>query len=232
MQKILENVYCFSNLLVGRVYAIKDADGWTIIDAGLSLAVPRILAQLKRAGYSATDVKRILVTHAHVDHVGGLPALYEATKAQVICSAFERPYVEGKKPLVQPNRNDVPPLARMMMPSKPPSMAGTPVARVLKEGDVLPEVLGGLQAVATPGHSPGHMSYWHPALKVLFTGDVVMRILAPGLRLPFAGFTSDMKQNKRSIQHIAALEPELLLFGHGVSMHDAAPKLKAFAGKL
>ena len=232
MQKLLENVYCFSNLLVGRVYAIKDADGWTIIDAGLKLAVPRILAQLKRAGYAATDVKRILITHAHPDHVGGLPDLRSVTGAAVICSAFERPYVEGKKPVVQPNRNDVPPLARMMLSSKPTAMKGTPVARVLKEGDTLPEVLGGLQAVATPGHSPGHMSFWHPTLKVLFIGDVVMRILAPGLRLPFAGFTTDMKQNKRSVQHIAALEPELLLFGHGVPMHDAAPKLKAFASKL
>jgi glyoxylase-like metal-dependent hydrolase (beta-lactamase superfamily II) len=57
-------------------------------------------------------------------------------------------------------------------------------------------------------------------------------VLAPGLRLPFAGFTTDMRQNRRSIQRIAALEPQLLLFGHGVPMHDAAPTLKAFASKL
>lgn len=232
MQKIIDNVYCFSNLLVGRVYSIKDADGWTIIDAGLKFAVPRVLAQLKQAGYSATDVKRILVTHAHPDHVGGLPDLRAVTGAAVICSAYERPYVEGKKPVVQPSRSDVPPLARMMMPNKPTTMNGVAVARVLQDGDTLPEVLGGLQAVATPGHSPGHMSFWHPTLKVLFTGDVVMHILAPGLRLPFAGFTTDMRQNKRSVQRIAALEPELLLFGHGVPMRDAAPKLKAFASKL
>ncbi len=232
MKKILDNVYCFSNLLVGRVYAIKDADGWTIIDAGLRLAVPRILGQIKQAGYAATDIKRILVTHAHPDHVGGLPDLRAVSGAAVICSAEERPFVEGERALVSPNREDVPPLARMMMSGKPTAMPGTSVARVLQEGDVLPEVLGGLQAVATPGHSPGHMSFWHPAHKLLFTGDAVMRILAPGLRLPFAGFTSDMAQAKRSVKHIAALEPELLLFGHGVPMHGAAPTLKAFADKL
>jgi glyoxylase-like metal-dependent hydrolase (beta-lactamase superfamily II) len=232
MQRILDNIYCFSNLIVGRVYAVHDADGWTLIDAGLKLAAPRILAQLKTAGIAATDVKRILITHGHIDHVGGLPDLRAVSSAAVLCGADERVYVEGKQPIVQPQRGDVPPLARLMMPPKPQTMAGTPVTRVLQDGEVLSEVLGGLQAVATPGHSPGHMCYWQPALGVLFTGDVIMRILAPEFRLPFAGFTTDMAQNVRSIQRIAALEPKLLLFGHGTPMHNAAPALKAFAATL
>jgi glyoxylase-like metal-dependent hydrolase (beta-lactamase superfamily II) len=230
MQRILDNIYTFSNLLVGRVYAIKDTDGWTLIDAGLKLAAPRILAQLKTAGVAATDVKRILITHGHIDHVGGLPDLRAVSSAAVLCGADERAYVEGKQSIAQPQRGDVPPLARLMMPPKPQTMAGTPVTRVLQDGEVLPEVLGGLQAVATPGHSPGHMSYWQPTLGVLFTGDVIMR--TPGLRLPFAGFTTDMAQNVLSIQRIAALEPKLLLFGHGTPMHNAAPKLKLFAGQV
>jgi glyoxylase-like metal-dependent hydrolase (beta-lactamase superfamily II) len=230
MQKIIENVYTFTGLLVGRVYCITDADGLTIIDAGLALAVPRILAQLREAGFAPGDVKRILITHAHPDHIGGLPALQAATGAEVICSAVERPFTEGTQKLVPPAREDLPPLARMMLPRESQALPGTPVTRTLEPDEVLPEVLGGLQAVATPGHSPGHTSFWQPALRLLFSGDVVLRV--PGLRLPFAAFTSDMAQSKRSLQKVASLEPSLVLFGHGVPMHNAAPVLKAFAQRV
>jgi glyoxylase-like metal-dependent hydrolase (beta-lactamase superfamily II) len=229
MHRITDNLYSFSNLLVGRVYCITDPDGLTVIDAGLGLAAKRIVSQLKRAGYALTDVKRILITHGHPDHVGGLPALKAATGAQVIASAYERPYIEGKKALPQPKREEVPLLARMMV-TKPQTMAGTPVDRTITDGDLLAEVFGGLRAVATPGHSPGHMSFWQPERRILITGDVVMRL--PWLRLPFAAFTSDMAQSKRSLKHAAELGADMICFGHGVPMtRNAAARLKAFAEK-
>jgi glyoxylase-like metal-dependent hydrolase (beta-lactamase superfamily II) len=230
MQQIAERLFSFKNLLVGRVYCIVDTDGLTLIDCGLALATERVLRQLASAGYAPTDVKRILITHGHPDHIGGLPLLKAQTQAQVITSVDERPYVEGKLPVAQPMPEHVPPLARMMMPSKPQTMPGTPIDRTVTAGDILTEVMDGLQVIATPGHSPGHVSYWQPQRRILFTGDVVMRL--PWLRLPFAGFTTDMAQNRRSVQSIAQLEPTMICFGHGLPMREnAAAQLKAFAAK-
>ncbi|MDX2141163.1 MAG: MBL fold metallo-hydrolase [Chloroflexota bacterium] len=231
MHKITDHLYTFTNLLVGRVYCITDSDGLTIIDAGLGLAAKRIVSQLKRAGYAATDVKRILITHGHLDHIGGLPALKEATGAQVIASAYERPFVEGKTGVPLPKRDTLPPLARLMHPGKETPEPGTQVDRTVTDGDLLPEVFGGLRAIATPGHSPGHMSFWQPERRILITGDVVMR--TPWLRLPFAAFTSDMAQSKRSLKHIAELGAEIVCFGHGVPLRrDATARLKAFAERV
>ena len=73
MQSITSGVRAFTGLLVGRVYLIEDADGLSLVDTGLGLTANKIITQLRQLGRSPTDVKRILITHAHPDHVGGLP---------------------------------------------------------------------------------------------------------------------------------------------------------------
>jgi glyoxylase-like metal-dependent hydrolase (beta-lactamase superfamily II) len=109
-------------------------------------------------------------------------------------------------------------------------MKGTPVDRTVTDNEIISDVLGGLHVVATPGHSPGHISFWQPERGILFTGDVLMNLM--GLRLPFAAFTTDMTQNKRSLARIAALKPPILCFGHGTPLtQDTAARLRTFAEK-
>jgi glyoxylase-like metal-dependent hydrolase (beta-lactamase superfamily II) len=232
MRQIITNLYTFTRLLVGRVYMIEDRDGLTIIDAGIGFAAERIVKQLEWRRHKANDVKRIIVTHAHPDHIGGLPKLKELTGAQVICSAVERPYVQGEQAAPIADPATLPPLAKLMAsgPAKP--QKGTPVDRVLADGEVMSEVFGGLTAIYTPGHSPGHMALWQPEKKVLFTGDVLMNV-PRGLRLPFAAFTTNMDEDKRSLKRIAMLDSQVVCFGHGVPlMEGAAAQLRAFARRV
>lgn len=232
MRQIIPNLYTFTRLLVGRVYLIEDRDGLTIIDAGMGLAAGRIVKQLEWRRHKPDAVKRIIVTHAHPDHIGGLPKLKELTGAQVICSAVERPFVQGEQAAPIADRSSLPPLAKLMAaaPARPPK--GTPVDRVLADGEIMPEVFGGLQAVYTPGHSPGHLSLWQPEKRVLITGDVVMNV-PNSLRLPFAAFTTSMDENKRSLRRIALLDAEVICFGHGVPLLEgAAAQLRTFARRV
>ncbi len=112
-------------------------------------------------------------------------------------------------------------------------MPGTPVDREVGDGDIIPEVFGGMQVVFTPGHSTGHISLWQPEKKILIAGDVLMHLPVFGLRLPFAAFTVDMGEDRRSVQRISALEPNVICFGHGKPiLKNAAEKLHAFAKKV
>lgn len=231
MKQILPGFYTFTGLLVGRVYMSDDPDGITIIDTGLDLAADRIVNQLGEAGRKPSDVKRILITHAHPDHIGGLPKLKAATGAEVICSAGERPVIEGKIPIPLPPRERVPGIWRLM-PMSPRMLPTVPVDRELMEGDVLSDVMGGLHVVATPGHAPGHLAFWQPEHKLLITGDVLMRMFGR-LRLPFAAFTFDMDEDKRSIKKLAAFDAEIVCFGHGEPItKNTAEVIRGFAHRV
>jgi glyoxylase-like metal-dependent hydrolase (beta-lactamase superfamily II) len=230
VKQISQGLYYFTGLIAGRSYLIEDPDGLTLVDAGLALATAKILRQIEALGRQASDLKRILVTHAHPDHVGGLPKLQALTGAVVCASAVEKPVIEGKAPVRRPARQDLSMLSRLIaLPEQ--TIPGTPVARVVADGEILDEVLGGLQAIASPGHSLGHLAFWQPARRVLFCGDVITRFR--NLGLPFAAFTVDMEENKRSLRRLADLEPAIICFGHGNPLtHDTAITLREFARNL
>jgi glyoxylase-like metal-dependent hydrolase (beta-lactamase superfamily II) len=210
MQQIVPGVYAFTGLWLGRVYALESADGLALIDAGIGPTIGKVLQQLQANGHQPSEVKRILITHAHPDHVGGLAKLQAATGAQVVAHPLEWPIIAGKVPAASQTAS---------------------ARRDVQGGETFSEVLGGLQVIFTPGHTRGHVSFWQPDRRLLFCGDVVMRMF--GLGLPFPIVTVDMAENKRSIKKLADLEPSVVCFGHGQPLtQDTASQLRAFAAKF
>jgi glyoxylase-like metal-dependent hydrolase (beta-lactamase superfamily II) len=212
------------------VYLLEGADGLTLIDASIPPATQGIVRQLTAAGRQLSDVRRILITHAHPDHVGALSELRRLTGAQVLASALEQPVLEGRQPIPRPPAAALGTLGRLFRPGET-RLHATPVDRVLADGEVLPEVLNGLQAIATPGHAPGHLAFWQAERRLLFCGDVIFNMF--GLGLPFAFFTVDMAENIRSAAKLAALRPELVCFGHGPPLtQQVTQRLDAFVQRV
>ncbi|HEX9989955.1 MAG TPA: MBL fold metallo-hydrolase [Chloroflexia bacterium] len=230
MKRIIPGLYSFTGLVLGRVYAIEDADGLTLIDTSILHAPYQILRQLRAVGHEPSDIKRILVTHAHPDHIGGLWKLHALTGARVIASAIERPVIEGRSPIARRPLGSLSHAGRLLRPPRI-VLRGTPVEQGVEDGDVLSDVMGGLIVVATPGHTPGHLSFWQPQKRLLFCGDVIAASL--GLRLPSPTWTVDMAENRRSVARIAELDAQLVCFGHGDPLRrNAAETIRAFARKV
>src|SRR5438270_142341 len=103
-----------------------------------------------------------------------------------------------------------------------PAAKAHPVTRALKEGDEV----AGFQVLDTPGHSPGHVSYWRESDRVLVCGDVMWGINpflnTSGVREPFPFVSPDPRLNRDSARRLAALEPALVCFGHGPPLSDTA----------
>src|SRR5215213_1533130 len=112
-----------------------------------------------------------------------------------------------------------------------PGPAAHPVARRLRGGDEV----AGFTVLETPGHSPGHVSYWRESDRTLICGDVMWGfnpfLLRGPIREPFVNFSPDPVLNRESARRIAALEPALVCFGHGPPLRDPA-KLAAAVAKL
>jgi len=139
-----------------------------LIDAGLPGSHKKILRYLSGLGYARGDLKRILITHADFDHVGGLAALKAASGARVYASAVEAQAIQAGhssralKPR-SPIRQNCSSISWLVSSSLPPSRSD----ELLTDGQVLP-VLDGLQVVETLGHTPGHVSFYAPSAGVLF----------------------------------------------------------------
>ena len=219
--EILPNVHLVPNI-VANPYLLIDPDGLTLVDAGLPGSQRKILHYMSGLGYAPQDLKRILITHADFDHVGGLAALKRASGARLYASPVEaRAMAEGhaSRPL-KPRRRITKLLFDLMASLFKP--ATVQVDEFLSDGQTFP-VLGGLRVVETPGHTPGHVSFFAPSAGILFCGDSMVSEES-GLRGSRGANNWDQAKSDESVRKQAALGATIVCSGHGPVVVDAAAK--------
>ena len=200
--------------------------GDVLVDTGYPISAGAI----KKAVGNRT-LTAIALTHAHPDHGGSARKLADELGLPVWIGSADREAAETGRIVTNPALRKpgvgVITAALARMPS-------VPIARELHEGD---ELAAGFKVLDTPGHSPGHVSFWRESDRVLICGDVFfnMNILttAPGLRQPPGPLTVDPALNRRSERRLAGLEPAVAGFGHGPVLEgDAAERIAHFVGTL
>lgn len=191
-----------------NLYLVVEDDGLTVVDTAVSGTETHIVRAAEKLRQT---VRRILLTHAHVDHVGSLDALHaHYPDAEVIISARDARFLVGDMSLDESEpqvklRGGYPPVK-------------TRPTRLLEDGDTV----GSLRAVASLGHTPGHMSFWSTRDETLIAGDAFQTqaglAVAGQLRLLFplpALATWHKPTALESARKLTALEPKRLAVGHG-----------------
>jgi glyoxylase-like metal-dependent hydrolase (beta-lactamase superfamily II) len=183
-----------------NVYLVGDV----LIDAGSPLDGRRLLKQLR-----GRTVAAHALTHAHFDHYGASATICRELRLPLWCGRNDVRAVETGKQVG---------LGRRTVSGF--GAKAVPVARALSEGDEV----AGFTVLDVPGHSPGHVAYWRESDRVLIAGDVMWGqnpfLLRGAIREPYPPLSPDPHRNRISARRLAALRPELVLFGHGPPLRD------------
>lgn len=204
---------------------------WMLIDTGLIGTKGFIRsAAAERFGRDSRPAA-IVMTHGHFDHVGALEHLAEEWDAPVYAHPLEHPYLNGRAayPPGDPSVGGgaMAALARFY-PRKPVDVGSR--LRALPEDGSVPG-MPGWRWVHTPGHSVGHVSFWREQDRSMIVGDAfvttgqesayAVAVQRAEMHGPPMYFTVEWDKAKDSVARLAALEPELVITGHGEPMKGA-----------
>ncbi len=201
-----------------------------LFDCGLPWSGRVLAASLVALGCYPEELQTIAITHDDVDHVGRLAVLQAISGATVVAHEVEALRLARDRWREPPIFGAAARLAGGLLDSFYRRWPHRPVRVGLQvtDGARLP---GGWVAVHTPGHTPGHTAYFYPADGLLVAGDALGN-RGGRLRFPMGIYTEDRIAAAQSIRKLAALAPEVVVFGHGPALYAAAGPLRRFAESL
>ncbi len=213
--KIIPHVYQITNRGCNIILIVEEK--LTLIDTGLRGSSSKIVDFIHSLGRSVKEISLIIITHNHLDHVGGLPELRNLTTAKI--AIHKAAISEGglTYPGVVQKLLHVPSFStfRPLVYTKPSEVD------IQLDGNEILSLLGGLKVIHTPGHTPGSISLFSPQNKLLIVGDALNNLY--NIRPPLKLISNDLPRAIDSIKRIAQLDFDILCFGHGRPLTKDAP---------
>lgn len=209
---------------------VSDRSGVVLIDAGYPGDTPDVLRSIRQLGHSPDDVAAVLLTHAHLDHMGAIPWLVKSVGMPVYTSAEEarharREYRQQISPLQMMRQARSSRgrrwVAETMIAARGRADLSVPSATGVDEA-TLAALPGALVAIPTPGHTDGHTAYLLPAEGVLFSGDALVTghplVAEVGPQAAPEVFNHDDALARRTAFQVAGRSATMLVPGHGRPM--------------
>ncbi|WP_400194092.1 MBL fold metallo-hydrolase [Hymenobacter sp. B81] len=234
LQFVAPGVWGLRNVFV-NVYFVRqhpNSGPWVLVDAGLPGSAAKLRHTAETLFGANVPPAAIILTHAHFDHAGSLKTLAESWDVPVYAHPLELPYVTGRSsyPPPDPTVGGGAMAALSFLYPKSPYDLGERVQPFAADGSVphLPD----WRWLHTPGHTPGHASFFRESDRVLLAGDAFCTVQQESALAVWAQeqevhgppryFTCDWHQARHSVELLAALKPNVAATGHGIPMRGAA----------
>jgi glyoxylase-like metal-dependent hydrolase (beta-lactamase superfamily II) len=223
VKRVIDGVHLIP-MGMANAFLIEGKDGLTLIDAGFPGKEAAVFSVIRGLGRSPDQLKHLIFTHGHPDHIGSAAAIVRETGARTHMHPLDIPMAESGGPF------------RPMTPA--PGLLGQVLCRLffdpderlqpiaidqpLSDGEILP-IAGGIEVIHTPGHCEGHVALlWRPG-RMLFAGDVCTNLMGLGDPVGF----ENLEAGRASQRKLASLTFDAAGFGHGGPIaRDAAARFR------
>jgi glyoxylase-like metal-dependent hydrolase (beta-lactamase superfamily II) len=205
--------------------------GWVLIDAGLPGTASHITSAAEHRFGPGVRPAAIVLTHGHIDHVGALADLAEQWDAPIYAHELELPYLDGRSAYPPPDPTVGGGLMSLLSPLFPRGPIDVSSRLLMLPADGGVPGMPGWSWIATPGHSPGHVSLWRSSDRALVVGDAFITtkqesayaVLTQEIELhgPPMYFTPDWVRARASVERLDVLGPNVAISGHGRPVHGS-----------
>ena len=230
-QEVIPDIYCLTIQIVNVCFIgnpTKD-NGWTLVDAGMPRSAKAIIKEAEQRFGPHARPDAILLTHGHFDHVGAIIELIEHWDVPVYAHPLEIPFLTGEQDYPKPDSTVGGGLVARMSPLFPnDAISLCSYIKPLPEDGSVPN-LPDWQWLHTPGHSPGHVSFFRNSDRTLITGDAFVTVKQESLYKvliqdkelsgPPKYLTTDWDEAWASVKLLEALRPEIAVTGHGIPIN-------------
>ncbi|MBW7882147.1 MAG: MBL fold metallo-hydrolase [Caldilineaceae bacterium] len=205
--------------------------GLTLIDTGFPTDVHTIIDALTARNMALHNVRRIIITHCDIDHLGSAAKLRKATGAVVGCHSVEKELLEN------PNRRTpaswyLKPVFALLRQAPQFNVLPVPPNELYVDGEETPE---GFTVIHTPGHTAGHISLLHRKKRLLIAGDALHN-RGGKLQMPSPVFTPRVDIAQRSVWKLAKKygdDFDTIVFGHGPPiLQNGGHRVKSLVSRI
>ena len=232
INKIFSDLYMITYGPANIYLIITENDEVILIDTGYSKFGNKILKAINKTGINPGQIKHILLTHSHPDHVGNLAKIKEISNAPVYTHPAGASIIkEGKvMPDIVPTPGFMNGLVfRLLIGNKPGYFDPVDIDQEINHNDVL-SFCDGIKAMHTPGHSADHLIYFWPKHGgVLFIGDLAGNMGELNYMLGY----NNLELAKKNLKEISKIDFDVACFGHGkIIKGSASEKFKKKWGEV
>lgn len=230
-QEVQPDLFCLTIQIVNVCFIGEPGrKNWVLVDAGMPHAADEIISVAEERFGANNAPAAILLTHGHFDHVGSIIELVKHWNVPVYAHPLELPYLTGERNYPTPDATVEGGLVAKLSPLFPNDAIdlGHHVSTLPEDGS-LPR-LEGWRWIHTPGHTPGHVSFYRESDRTLLAGDAFVTVKQESLwsvitqELEISGppryLTTDWTKASDSVRRLEALKPAAAVTGHGMPMKD------------